>query len=308
MRRIAVWVALVGSVLACVATATACWLQTSFVGWLTNVGVLATLFVVTVGYDRPGRRLLRAPFGWVYPLCGVGGAASVVELPDLRWPHVTSTAMGGVVVTMVVLAYVVAGLREPGRSEPVRPLAFPLTSGRWTVVTGGVAALNHHLASPEQAGAVDLVAVRRDGARASGVCPDDLEDYEAYGQEVVSPCDGLVVMAVDSEPDQVSGRLASAAGWGNQVRIDNGCEIVHLAHLRSGSLRVSVGDEVVARQPVGEVGSSGRSTEPHLHIHAERLGRGVRLRFADLHRGRLRPGVTVGVAAARAGDRADGRG
>lgn len=286
----------------------ACWLQTSFVGWLTNVGVLAVLLVVTVGYDRPGRRLLRAPFGWVYPLCGIGGAASLVGLTELRWPHVTSTAMGGVVVTMVVLAYVVAGLREPGRAEPAQPLVFPLGSGRWTVATGGVAALNHHLASPAQTGAVDLVALRRDGARARGVCPGDLEDYEAYGQEVVSPCSGAVVGVVDDQPDQVPQSQTSAAGFGNHVRIDNGREVVHLAHLRLGSVRVSVGDEVTARQPVGQVGNSGRSAEPHLHIHAERDGRGVRLRFIDVRRGRLRPGVIVDVARVQKGDWLDGPG
>lgn len=295
-----VWVALVGSVVACAGTAVACWWETSFVGWLTNLGVLAILLVVTMGYDRPGRHLVRAPFGLVYPLCGLSGAASVVTVADIRWPHVTSTAMGGVAVTVVVLAYVVAGLREPGGRSVVQPLVFPLGSGRWAVAAGGVAALNHHLSSPQQTGALDVVAVRPDGARASGVCPPNLEDYAAYGCEVLSPCDGTVVGAVDGDSDQAPQHPGPGSGFGNHVRIDNDHEIVHLAHLRPGTLRVSVGDRVVAGQPLGEVGSSGHSTEPHLHVHAEHDGNGVRLRFSDVGGRRLRPGVTIEVADTRA--------
>ncbi|MER7464077.1 hypothetical protein [Streptomyces sp. NPDC097981] len=43
-------------------------------------------------------------------------------------------------------------------------------------------------------------------------------------------------------------------------------------------------------QLLGEVGNSGNSSEPHLHIHAEREGVGLDLRFTGitgtLHRGR----------------------
>jgi hypothetical protein len=132
VRRVVVWLALVGSVVACAGTAVACWLETSIVGWVTNLGVLAILLLVTVAYDRPGRHLVRAPFALVYPLCGLGGVASVGRITDVDWPHVSSTAMGAVVVTLCVLAFVVAGLREPGRPESAGPLVFPVRSGRWT--------------------------------------------------------------------------------------------------------------------------------------------------------------------------------
>lgn len=45
-------------------------------------------------------------------------------------------------------------------------------------------------------------------------------------------------------------------------------EIV-LAHLRQGSVAVSAGQGVVTGDRLGEVGNSGASSEPHLHIHAQ---------------------------------------
>lgn len=291
MRAVLVRLSVVGSLLAVAVVAVGCWFETAFVAWVTNLGVLAILVLVTVAYDQPGRHLVRSTFARLYPLSGAVGIASVVRVRDMGWPYVTPTAMGGIVVTMVVLAFVVVGLREPGRLEVAAPLVFPLRSRRWTVAAGGVTALNHHLADPAQAAALDLVAVRRDGARGSGVCPTNLEGYEAYRQEVVSPCDGLVLAAVDGEADQPPYRIGRGRSAGNHVRIDNGSEVLLLAHLRPGSLRVSTGDEVTAGQLIGEVGSSGRSTEPHLHVHAERDGHGVRLRFADHPAGRLWPGA-----------------
>ena len=73
--------------------------------------------------------------------------------------------------------------------------------------------------------------------------------------------------------------------------IDTGQEIVKLAHLRPGSLTVSQGDMVRVGQLVGETGNSGNTTESHLHLHAERDGVGLDLRFTDvpgrLYRGRV---------------------
>jgi hypothetical protein len=293
-----VW--LLGSVAACLVAAVGCWLQTSVVGWLVNLGVLGILMVLTMVYGRPGRHLLPRRFAWLYPACGLAGLLSVVRVGSLGWPHVSSTAMGLVVFTVILVVYVVMGLREPGAEGATEALSFPLRSGRWTVMVGGVRALNHHVHAPGQAGALDLIAVRPDGARAAGVCPERLEDYEAYGHEVVSPCSGVVVSVVDDHPDQPPGLARHGVSAGNLVRIDTGRSIVSLSHLRQGSVRVGEGDRVETGEPLGEVGNSGRSTEPHLHVHAEREGHGLRLRFTDLSRARLRPGLVVEVAAARA--------
>lgn len=298
MRPVGVWLTVVGSVLVVAAVAVACWLQVSGVSWLTNVGVLTILLVVTIAYDQPGRYLVRYPFKWVFPLLGLVGAASAVRLGSIGWPHVSSMSMGGIVVTLVVLTFVAAGLREPGRLVVGDALLFPVREGQWSVGAGGVTALNHHAVRPAEAAALDLVAVRSDGGRAAGVCPSDLRRYECFGREVVSPCDGIVVAAHDDEPDQPPYRgrpspLAPPAG--NHVSIDSGTETVVLSHLRQSSVLVSVGAAVRAGQALAAVGNSGHSSEPHLHVHAERDGHAVRLRFRNLPRGRLRPGVLLRV-------------
>ena len=57
-------------------------------------------------------------------------------------------------------------------------------------------------------------------------------------------------------------------------------------HLRAGSLRVGVGEEVVAGQQIAECGNSGNSTQPHVHVQATdspelALAKAVPLAFRD---------------------------
>ncbi|MFE0461586.1 peptidoglycan DD-metalloendopeptidase family protein [Kitasatospora sp. NPDC058965] len=86
--------------------------------------------------------------------------------------------------------------------------------------------------------------------------------------------------------------LRYAPPYGNHVVLDTGDAVVKLAHLRPGSVTVTVGQHVEAGRLLGEVGNSGNSTEPHLHLHAERDGQGLDLRFTGI-RGPLHRGRTV---------------
>lgn len=87
------------------------------------------------------------------------------------------------------------------------------------------------------------------------------------GSVVRAPAAGLVL------------EVGRFAGWGNLVVIAHrlpGGEYAStlLAHLQKGSLRVEVGDVVAAGQEVGRVGSTGRSTGPHVHMEVRRMGVG----------------------------------
>jgi murein DD-endopeptidase MepM/ murein hydrolase activator NlpD len=70
-----------------------------------------------------------------------------------------------------------------------------------------------------------------------------------------------------------SGRVVQAryqTGYGNYIIIDHGTYTTHYAHLRK--FLVSAGDVVEKGQRIGEVGSTGYSTGPHLHFEIHRNG------------------------------------
>ncbi|MDU9006912.1 M23 family metallopeptidase [Sedimentitalea todarodis] len=122
-----------------------------------------------------------------------------------------------------------------------------------------------------QSRAIDIIPINRFGFRSSSFWPSDPEEYYGFGYPVVAPCDGLILEVVDGRNDQDVPRQDITTPSGNKVVIQcSGFRIV-LAHLKSGSVVVETGNAVVSGDIIGQVGNSGASTEPHLHIHAKRL-------------------------------------
>jgi murein DD-endopeptidase MepM/ murein hydrolase activator NlpD len=195
------------------------------------------------------------------------------------------------VVTAAVLVGVVRARRHRWGVAVTTPLRFPLR-GTWYVMHGGGRLLNHHARVPQQRAAVDLVKAGRWGTRVPGGAPRDTAAYLAWDAEVCAPCDGRVVSAVGDLEDQVPGRPRYGPPFGNHVFIDTGAETVRLGHLRAGSVLVRPGDSVRAGQPIGRVGNSGHSSEPHLHVQADQDGLGLDLVFTDVP-GRLFRGARV---------------
>ena len=72
------------------------------------------------------------------------------------------------------------------------------------------------------------------------------------GSPVVAPAAGVVAMARELPVR------------GNAIAIDHGWGVV-TAYFHLSAINVAVGDEVAAGQVIGAVGSTGRSTGPHLH-------------------------------------------
>lgn len=129
------------------------------------------------------------------------------------------------------------------------------------------------------------------------------ERFFAYGRPILAPADGIVVDVHDGETDHVGrrsqltlvpyalGQLARlrqglGAIAGNYVIIaprDSGA-FVAVAHLRAGSIRVAIGEEVTTGQPVADCGNSGNSTQPHVHVQVMdspdlSIARGVPMAF-----------------------------
>jgi len=174
------------------------------------------------------------------------------------------------VLTVFVLlnALVVAGYFQG--KNPVE-LSFPLRNGTYYVIQGGnskVTNIFHGLY--KTINALDIVKLNRFGNRANGLLPKTLASYAVFGERIHSPCEGKVINAVDGLPDLAPHQVDIVNASGNHVVI--GCKGVKvlLAHMMNGSVSVKRGAILKEGQPVGRVGNSGNTFEPHLHIHAAR--------------------------------------
>lgn len=152
--------------------------------------------------------------------------------------------------------------------DPVR-LALPLEDGRYYVGQGGNnPVLNAHNRNQTQKYALDITEINAAGRRAPRIYPSDPEQYVIFGETIHSPCDGAVVSVVDGLPDNNPPTRDAENLAGNHVVIHCKGVNVLLAHMQNNSVLVRENEMVNAGQPLGQVGNSGNTTEPHLHIHA----------------------------------------
>ena len=293
-RRLAV-----PAVLSCVAPpayAAAVWTEGTVLGWVV-VAVSGAVFCAFIWAAAPWyivSRRLRAPLVGGSVLAALVSAGRLRGLPTGGVPWWSLLVLGMLLVLAVLRWGDFRG--TGGRCRPLE-LALPLGPGTYVVAQGGPPALNQHADDPAQSAALDIVALGPLGLRCSppAVYPGRLERYVVFDRPVLAPCAGRVVEAVDDVPDLEPPLRRPDRPPGNYVAIDADGTIVLLAHLRHGTVLVSEGDRVVAGQPLGCVGNSGNSSEPHLHIHAEQDGAGVPLVFPGTRRRPLRRNDTIGI-------------
>lgn len=112
------------------------------------------------------------------------------------------------------------------------------------------------------------------------------QEYPSFGEPVYSMAQGLVVRASGRSKDHrarntwqglaymmtLEGLIRSLGGnnaiFGNHVIVlhDDGTAAVY-AHLQKGSVTAQAGQHVRVGTQLGEVGNTGNSSEPHLHVH-----------------------------------------
>jgi hypothetical protein len=202
------------------------------------------------------------------------------------WPSGNRALAGTVVVGLAAAVVGVIALSAlAGRRMPDQPveLAPPLRHGTYLVVNGGNTNLiNSHMLTLEesprfrpwrgQSYGVDLVRLGRGGLRARGVSPRDPAAYGIFGDTIIAPCRGRVVSIVDGLADLPVPETDRAHMAGNNVVLECDGVWVLLAHMRRGSVLVRAGEQVETGRPVGQVGNTGNTGEPHLHVHAQRPG------------------------------------
>ena len=178
------------------------------------------------------------------------------------------------------LTYVAAKIPEGAAVD----LAPPLGAGRYLVINGGAATvLNAHADALDQSNPAhhafygtafgfDIVVIDRFGLRADGVNPSDPRRYHIFGTPVVAPCAGTVIAAVDGFPDMRVPEQDNKHLAGNYVILRCGSVDIVLGHFHRGSVRVAPGEVLAVGAAIAQVGNSGSSSEPHLHIHAQLPG------------------------------------
>jgi murein DD-endopeptidase MepM/ murein hydrolase activator NlpD len=158
-------------------------------------------------------------------------------------------------------------LPKPDRNKT--KLILPL-KGEWTVVWGGdTKEQNYHVEHQAQKNAFDFI-ITDDKGKSFKTNGQTNEDYYAFGKDLISPCDGEVVLVVDGVKDNVPGTLNPIYVPGNTVIVKTkNNEYLFFAHFKQHSVKVKEGQKIKQGELLGLCGNSGNSSEAHLHFHIQ---------------------------------------
>lgn len=171
--------------------------------------------------------------GGVDPKGGALGAPDVSPIEVLRGLHRDlDRLVESAEATELALAELSSALSGSSPLLAVTPYANPVPNGK-------VSSLFGYRASPFRGGGLDF--------------HQGLDLSAPPGSPVYAPADGIVLSSDWSK-----------SGYGLMVTLDHGFGLsTRYAHLSASS--VEVGDKVKRGDQIGKVGSTGRSTGPHLH-------------------------------------------
>ncbi len=271
----------------------AAWLLLPALTGLLLVGrAVATGVRRSRGKRRPAHLRRERVAGWVCAVWWLLLAGVTFDAVPLMLGGARDGLLAGTVTLDVLLA--LAAVLRPGRIAPVVRadaatlgiLLLGLTSlqvhvwgpagtavaipspvrGTWYALQAGRSPLlNHHWLLPDQHDALDILIVRNGSSHPAGHTA--LTDYYAYRKPIFAPLAGTVTDLVDGLPDQQPGHGDRKHLSGNRLilTVTPGVWLV-LDHLEAGSLRVHLGDAVTPGEEIAQVGNSGNTSEPHLHL------------------------------------------
>jgi hypothetical protein len=194
-------------------------------------------------------------------------------------------------IAMLPAVMLIQPVAYPYNIDKVKPAAtvrLPADEPLLVIWGGDEYKMNYHVISPDQRWAYDFVV------EPALLGSTNLENYGCYGIDVLAPSDGEITAVHDGEPDETPGTASNNTEHprGNYViiKMETDTYLV-LAHMQPGSIVVSIGDQVEEGQKLGLCGNSGNTSEPHIHIHHQRIdpelwpngfGEGLPLYFRDL--------------------------
>ncbi|MCU5325048.1 M23 family metallopeptidase [Bacillus cereus] len=151
-------------------------------------------------------------------------------------------------------------------TSPKVVVRFPLNERALIGWGGDRLETNYHVIKPNERWAYDILIPPAE------VKSNKLEDYGIFGAKVMAPAPGTVVSINNNEQDLAPGSDDFQSMVGNHIylRLDETGTFLVLAHLKKGSIKVKEGQHVNEGEFLAQVGNSGSSSEPHLHIHHQR--------------------------------------
>ncbi|AAT54057.1 M23 family metallopeptidase [Bacillus anthracis] len=163
----------------------------------------------------------------------------------------------------------IGALAYPANVQSMNPkivVRFPLNERALVGWGGDRLETNYHVIKPNERWAYDILIPPVE------VKSNKLEDYGIFGAKVMAPASGTVVSINNNEQDLVPGldNFQSMVGSHIYLRLDETGTFLILAHLKKGSIKVKEGQHVNEGEFLAQVGNSGSSSEPHLHIHHQR--------------------------------------
>lgn len=252
-------------------------------------------------------------------LLGLGFLSIILDVVGVLDPPGGVLWVAGVVVVLLVVGLLMSVAPDADSPSTVH-VAAPV-HGRWLAMnTPGQQIPSHGTKSLGQLCAVDVV--QPDDAELGETNPPAMrrawrgsrpDQFRCFGAPIRSVAEGVVVAVSDIQHDQRARNtwqsmvwfftgeniLRALAGWraviGNRVVIrHHGGVYSAYAHLKRGSARVAVGDQVRAGQQIASVGNTGNTTQPHLHVQLMDRGRfpaaaGLPMAFSGVELGGMDP-------------------
>jgi hypothetical protein len=119
-----------------------------------------------------------------------------------------------------------------------------------------------HAVWPSERYAYDILEVPYDTGNS------DLGSYGIYGKNVFAPIKGKIIEIHDGEEDITPNSSKFTSSLGNYIfmRIEETGTYLIFAHLKNNSISVKKDDIVEDGTVIAQVGNSGTTSEPHLHI------------------------------------------
>ncbi|RYE26091.1 MAG: M23 family metallopeptidase [Sphingobacteriales bacterium] len=150
-------------------------------------------------------------------------------------------------------------------------LALPV-NGEWYILSGGVAdpsMRGEKITSFQNRAAVTFSMLDAD-KKAFKTNGNTNEDYMAFGQPVLAPCDATVVKIIDNIDDNEPGSVNTTFAGGNTLvlKTDKN-EYLVFGHLKKASIKVKEGDKVKKGATLAMVGNSGDCKQPSLFFNVQ---------------------------------------